>query len=157
MGLPLQNIYKVIRARATGDTVVGGLFNSTTPLITGWYTRLAPPAISLPYVVVNLVDAGNVDGFAFSLRRLTVRLSLFTAGNAEASIDTIRTRILGNWVTSTGRVPSYGFDRWTATGLDNNYKMSPMIFVNQTEVFEERVTQTIFEMETYVSKQATSP
>lgn len=157
MSLPLKDIYKMIRTRATSDTGTGGLFNTTTPLITGWYTRLAPANSALPYVVVNLIDAGNNDGLAFSLRRIIVRFSLFTAGNAENAIDTIRARILGNWLTSTGRIPTVGFDRWTGTLTDTTFKMSPMIFINQTELFEERVTQTIFEMETYVSKQATSP
>jgi hypothetical protein len=157
MSLPLQNVYKLVRSRATGDTGTGGLFNATTPLLTGWYTRLAPAQVSLPYVVVNCIDAGNQDGLRFSLRRLRMRISIFTSGNSEASIETIRTRILGNWLTGTNRVPTYGFDRWTMTGMDNSFSASPMIFINQTELFEERVTQTILEFETYVSKQCTSP
>lgn len=156
MSLPLQNLYKVIRNRALADTGAGGLFNVTTPLLTGWFTRLAPANTALPYVVVNLIDAGNNDGLAFSMRRVMVRVSLFTAGNAEAGIDTVRTRILGNWLTSSGRIPTWGLDRWTPT-LDNDFKMSPLIFINQTELFEERVTQTIFEFECYISKQATNP
>lgn len=154
--LPLLDLYKKIRARALADVGAGGLFNPSTPLLTGWFTRLAPAQQAMPYVVVNLIDAGNVDGFTFALRKILIRVSLFTSGNAEANIQTIRDRILGNWLKSTGRVPSIGLDRWKPT-LDDDFGSSSFLFINQTEVFEERATQTIFEFETYVSKQASSP
>jgi hypothetical protein len=156
MSFPSQDIYKAIRSRALADTGAGGLFNVTTPLLTGWYSRLAPPNSAMPYVVVNIIDAGMVDAFAMSLRRLTVRMSLFTSGNSEANINTIRTRILGNWLKGINRVPSHGFERAKLT-LTDDYNLAEFLFINQTELFEERATQTILEFETHVSKLASSP
>jgi len=152
MGLPLKSVYTAVRDRALTDTVSGGLFNVTTPLIKGWYSRLAPAATTnassiaaYPYVVCNIVDAGGEKGgFWFSLRDVILRVSIFTAGNSESTIDAIRDRIMGDWTARVTRVPVYGFDRHVLV-LPNNYYTTAMLLDNQTELFEEKVTQTILE------------
>jgi hypothetical protein len=65
---------------ATADTGTGGLLNSSTPLITGFYTNWAGQGIVMPYVTLELVSEVETKVFATAPRSLEfiVQFSIWT-------------------------------------------------------------------------------
>jgi hypothetical protein len=153
-----MNLVKVntaIKARADGDNGSGGL----ATLVTGVYWNQAPTGAVYPYVVFSTIHAENEDALAVAARKLVVRFAVYskTTSTSGTVLSAIIDRILGNWLTASGRVPTYGFDRHSLN-LSGGWSASPM---RMTETFveplDQTVTQSVIEFETYISQAATNP
>lgn len=106
-----------IKARADGDTGSGGLFYASSPLITAWYSMLAPQEGStIAYVVVfpiSSVRNNSFDSTRFS-DEIALQFSLFCDGSSDMTTDqTIVNAILTR------------FDRWAPTV--SSYSASQLI------------------------------
>lgn len=83
---------------AVADTGTGGLFNATTPLITGWFTNEASQDQGFPYVVCTLVSEVENDAFATAVEAVEVVFQFGVYSDADrgptahaAVTDRIRT------------------------------------------------------------------
>lgn len=163
----LTAVGEAIVLRALGDESEGGLFDPYSSLVTGIYKDLAPPHLQsqYPYVVFNLIAAGNQDGFEIAVRRFVVRFSIFTQEGQEAEEgalaggplrSAIVDRLLGDWLDAEGREPTFGFDRH-ALDLDSEWNADAMIYTDTSEQTDGKICQTILEFEFYLSRSAVSP
>lgn len=118
----LADLWSAIRTRALADTGTGGLFNASSPLVSGIWNNEAPnntSLASLPLLVYDTLDAANVDAFRTSNYRVQWRVTTYCERANDGIADTaarcaaIQARILGDWTAQTyGTGPTYGFDRW---------------------------------------------
>lgn len=113
------------------DTGSGGLFNATTPLVTGAFIDKMPPATSyaFPYIVLASRIAGGPHAFQKDVCKGDVQVHMFVAeddasGDPWQKLSDIETRVKGD--SSAGVAPSYGLHRhplalsagsWTSTTL----------------------------------------
>lgn len=152
----ITKLAEAIRARALADTGTGGLFNVANPLVTGIYKDKAMGnlANSYPYIVFNIVDISNVDAFSVAVREVIVRFAIYSKDEAGgASRSAIVDRVLGNWLTASGRVPTYGYDRH-ALSISGGWSASAMIYQGFAEETDSKITQTVLEFRVYISKTA---
>lgn len=87
-------VAKAIRTRALADTGAGGLFQTGTPLITGWFWSWAPPAQAFPYVVANFINTSEDDTFDRDEYVARIQFSIYLGReSAESTAITIANRI----------------------------------------------------------------
>lgn len=100
-------VSKAIRTRALADTGAGGLFQTGSPMLTGWFWDWAPPAQAFPYVVMTFVDTTEDDTFERDEYAARVQLAVYLG--RESTIETA--------VTIVERIRTR-FHRWNPASLD---------------------------------------
>ena len=132
-----------IKARADGDTGAGGLF-AASPLLTGWYSLLAPQEGStLPYVVVFPVSHRRDNVFSTTAGwsdDIALQFSAYTDGAGDLTTDqTIVDRIITR------------FDRWAPTV--SGYTASQLIHDGSQIVQDDNnIRHHVFEFRCVLSK-----
>jgi hypothetical protein len=112
----LASLLRAIMDRAEGDTGSGGLFRSSTPLITGIYASRGSQTLSFPYITVDTFDTED-DTFQTDAVTTTITFHVWIDATASAldpvdRASKILARLRGDAVKQNNRVPSYGFHRW---------------------------------------------
>lgn len=126
-------------ARLKADTGTGGLFNVTTPLVTGASVDFNPARQPLPFITYVPTLMSNYDAVGTRCEECEFDIHVWIQASPENSSgssaafdplvreDAIVSRIFGNWPSvSVGVAPGYGLDRfrpditssgWTADTL----------------------------------------
>lgn len=126
-----------IKVRADGDTGSGGLFNASTPLITGWYSRLAPQeGTTLPYVVVY--DLSSVRENVFETTKwsdeVLLQFTIFFDGSSDSTVDqTVIDAVLTRFSRWAPTITSHSANQLIFRGentltLDNNIRQTALDF-----------------------------
>lgn len=118
----IADIHLVLKNRAAADTGSGGLFNTTSPLISAWYPGRVPADGEYPYVVETTTGTPHRDAFGRDVVIVTFRASVWVPWKMHTDTDPMLTasrilaRIYGNWSSSSPSTqPTYGFHRFKPT------------------------------------------
>lgn len=118
-----------IIARVQDDTGSGGLWASGAKLINAVQYSIpgrnnAGLEVALPYVTFDFVAREQNDGFNYDLVEHVFRFHVWDSMAARPTpsrCESIMSRLLGNAIANSDRVPTYGFHRHhlslTSTGL----------------------------------------
>lgn len=133
-------IFDALVARIKADTGSGGLYEGNAfTIITGEWWGIEGPSLTdlntlLPYGVINITmepnDAFDADGCNF-----VVDFTVFDRqASGMANISKAFSRLYGNAMASSGRIPSYGFQRQNLV-LSTDPIINPLALVGEDMVW----------------------
>lgn len=134
--MDIARLWDAIRDRAVADTGSGGLFNATTPLVSGFYNTFAPTSATHPYCVYVTASATPDNGFNKDVVRVNFRIQSYVARKPANGADAMQVgsdilnRVYGD--SSAGGAPTYGFARWSPT-LAGSWTATVVEFVDVIE------------------------
>lgn len=111
------NLWLAIKARAATDTGAGGLFNASTPLVSGIYPNIGPENQDFPWIVFDLADTRSSLMFKQDMFFKTVQFGVYVPEETESIADPhqrasdIIQRLYGDYVSATQTPPTFGFHR----------------------------------------------
>jgi hypothetical protein len=112
----LAALWLAVRARALGDTGTGGLFNATTPLVTGIYLNSVPPNpdTAYPYIRFDATLPQGGHGFRIDLFQPQLRFHIFALeqGGGHSRCSLILERLYARFHRHALTMATGG---WTAT------------------------------------------
>ncbi len=161
----VANLCYYLIARAKADTATGGLYHASAPIVTGVYVGVAPPKAALPYVVISLPDASNMETFTQPNWETTIRFAAYAkldapgeASSALQVLSNVIDRLVGDWEQQEDRQPTYGYHRHvlqlTPELTIGGYQGSAMVLVNTSlQADDERVLQAVLEFKTFYSRE----
>lgn len=141
------------------DTGAGGLFQTGSNLVQGWYPNLAPPELAFPFVVTDLVGGGNQHAFNKDIVGLTCRMNVYHEMESESSTDTMNTcsliirRLIGNWASaSPATAPTYGFHRHPLVVASGDWASTVMSLDDQSEEHTDGIWHFILFFKFYLQR-----
>lgn len=149
--------------RLESDTGSGGLYEGgTLQILTGIYTVTGTPSqLAMPYAVMELAGQQS-DAMDADTQEVTITLRVYDLASAAlVNIDKVLTRVYGDAVAQSGRVPSYGLHRHVLGALPTNtwgavggqmLHVSQRIYTADENVL---VAETVYRL--HVNATATSP
>jgi hypothetical protein len=145
--MDLANLWKVIEARVTGDTGAGGLLETATPMLSGFYNTQANRAATGNYAVYSVASAVSEDAFSIDLVPVVLRVAVYVPKKPADSSDPMLK--LSNIVSRLHT----RFHRWTPT-LSGSWTATALQFVQTIENHDESVYGMVMEFKLHVSKAA---
>lgn len=155
----LAALWDDIKDRAASDTGAGGLFASGSPLVTAIWNNTAPANTTMPFLVYDVLDAFQADGFRTSCYRVAWRVNTYCERFNDGIADTalrcsqIQARILGDWTAQTyGTGPTYGFDRWQPTLTGSGWSATVCQHVRSGEAHTLEMWHFYEEFQVWIAK-----
>lgn len=154
----ISRIWQDIYERAINDTSSGGLFETGSAIITGFYNTYAPVGIAFPYCVFVLENAAADDAMNTRVRKIEWSIHTYIAEEPASGVDgfgvyaKIHQQIIGDWELQGGRVPTHGFDRWQPGLAGSGWTASINEHVNSRTDHNDGVLHFIEDFRVWVSK-----